>query len=81
MTDRRLAWGGEAAYRAGACCCTGKEKMNSAPKIQKPLGFVVCTDAAGNEMNRQGYFNEAHAEALERDCKRRSGNPNRIQAP
>ena len=55
--------------------------MKSAPKPKKPLGFVVCTDAAGREMGRQEYFNEAHAEALERDCKRRGGNPNRIQAP
>ena len=55
--------------------------MTSATKPRKPLGFVVCTDATGKEIGRQDYFNEKHAKALERDCKRRSGNPNRIQAP
>ena len=58
--------------------------MTPATKPKKPkgpLGFVVCTDAAGKEMGRQEYFNEEHAKALERDCIRRGGNPNRMQAP
>jgi hypothetical protein len=54
--------------------------MTSATKSQKTLGCVVCTDAAKNELSRQDYFNEQHAKALEEDCKRRRGTPNRIQA-
>jgi hypothetical protein len=55
--------------------------MTSATKPQKPLGIVVCTHVAGNELGREDYFNEEHAKALERDCKRRGGNPKRIQDP
>jgi len=51
------------------------------PKPPKPLGFVVCTDAAGNEIGRVNYFNEEHARALVRDCTRRGGNSNRMDAP
>ena len=57
----------------------GREKMTSAPKPRKSLGFVVCTDATGNEKSRIDYFNEEHAQALERDCTRRGGYPNRSQ--
>jgi hypothetical protein len=53
----------------------------TATKPQKTLGCVVCTDAAGNELSRQDYYNEQHGSALEEDCKRRRGRPTRIQAP
>ena len=53
--------------------------MAPATKPPKALGWVVCTDAAGNQLSRQAYYNETHAEALERDCKRRGGNPRREQ--
>jgi hypothetical protein len=66
-------------YRGGTSRHTGREKMTAAPKHPKPLGFVACTDAAGNEKSRIDYFNEEHAQALERDCTRRGGNPNRSQ--
>jgi hypothetical protein len=54
--------------------------MTDPPKSRKQLGFVVCTDASGEEMTRIAYFNEEHAQALERDCKRRGGKPKRIEA-
>jgi hypothetical protein len=55
--------------------------MTSATKSRGPLGCIVCTDAAGNELSRQDYYNEAHVKALEEDCKRRRGKPNRTRAP